>query len=302
MGREELMATIVPAGETASPPDRPRVRGKLRGLPWFAIILLAPMIIFGIFGPLLYLHDPTVIDLLHPQRPPAWLDGGSWTFPLGTDQFGRDLFSRLIEGARVSLIIAIGGVMVAAVIGITAGMVSGYFGGWVDSIVSQIVDVKMSLPANLLIVLIGAAIGGGLVTIVGSIVLLFWADYARVIRAETLSLRERGYVQLAKVANASHFRIIRRHILPNLFGTCIVLITLQVGRAILIEAGISFIGLGIQPPATAWGLMVYEGRAYLATAWWLPTFSGLAITMTVLGTNLFGDWLRDVLDTRQSSL
>ena len=295
------MATIVPAGETASP-GRPRMKGKLRSLPWLAIILLAPMIIFGIFGPLLYLHDPTVIDLLHPQRPPAWLDGGSWTFPLGTDQFGRDLFSRLIEGARVSLIIAIGGVMVAAVIGITAGMVSGYFGGWVDSIVSQIVDVKMSLPANLLIVLIGAAIGGGLVTIVVSIVLLFWADYARVIRAETLSLRERGYVQLAKVANASNFRIIRRHILPNLFGTCIVLITLQVGRAILIEAGISFIGLGIQPPATAWGLMVYEGRAYLATAWWLPTFSGLAITMTVLGTNLFGDWLRDVLDTRQSSL
>jgi peptide/nickel transport system permease protein len=296
------MATNVPARETASPPGRPRKRVKLRSLPWLAIILVAPMIVFGLFGPLLYLHDPTVIDLLHPQRPPVWLDGGSWAFPLGTDQFGRDLLSRLIEGARVSLIIAIGGVMVAAMIGITAGMVSGYCGGWVDSIVSQIVDVKMSLPANLLIVLIGAAIGGGLVTIVVSVILLFWADYARVIRAETLSLRERGYVQLAKVANASHFRILRRHILPNLFGTCIVLITLQVGRAILIEAGISFIGLGIQPPATAWGMMVYEGRSYLATAWWLPTFSGLAITMTVLGTNLFGDWLRDVLDTRQSSL
>ena len=296
------MATNVPAGETASPPGRPRIGGKLRSLPWLAIILLAPVIIFGLCGPLLYLHDPTVIDLLHPQRPPVWLDGGSWAYPLGTDQFGRDLLSRLIEGARVSLIIALGGVMIAAIIGITAGMVSGYFGGWTDSIVSQIVDVKMSLPANLLIVLIGAAIGGGLVTIVVCIVLLFWADYARVIRAETLSLRERGYVQLAKVANASHFRILRRHILPNLFGTCIVLITLQIGRAILIEAGISFIGLGIQPPATAWGLMVYEGRAYLATAWWLPTFSGLAITMTVLGTNLFGDWLRDVLDTRQSSL
>ncbi|HTU12244.1 MAG TPA: ABC transporter permease [Allosphingosinicella sp.] len=296
------MATNVPAGEPASPPGRPRTGGKLRSLPWLAIILLAPVILCGILGPLLYLHDPTIIDLLHPQRPPVWLDGGNWAYPLGTDQFGRDLVSRLIEGARVSLIIAIGGVMIAAVIGITLGMVSGYFGGWTDSIVSQVVDVKMSLPANLLIVLIGAAIGGGLVTIVVCIVLLFWADYARVIRAETLSLRERGYVQLAKVANASHFRILRRHILPNLFGTCIVLITLQIGRAILIEAGISFIGLGIQPPDTAWGLMVYEGRAYLATAWWLPTFSGLAITMTVLGTNLFGDWLRDVLDTRQSSL
>jgi peptide/nickel transport system permease protein len=145
-------------------------------------------------------------------------------------------------------------------------------------------------------------VGGGLLTILLSVILLFWADYARIIRAETLSLRERGYVALAKVANASSARVLYRHILPNLFGTCIVLITLQIGRAILIEAGISFIGLGVQPPATAWGLMVYEGRAYLATAWWLPTFSGLAITMTVLGINLFGDWLRDVLDSRASSL
>jgi len=296
-----MHGAIAPTREGASP-GRPSRKSKWRSLPWVAIVMLAPVIIFGLFGPLLYLHDPTTIDLLNPQKPPAWLEGGSAAFPLGTDQFGRDLLSRLIEGARVSLIIALGGVMVAALIGIVAGMASGYFGGLVDSLISQVVDVKMSLPAILLIILIGAAIGGGMATVLASIILLFWADYARVIRAETLSLRERGYVQLAKVANASHMRILTRHILPNLFGTCIVLITLQVGRAILIEASISFIGLGIQPPATAWGLMVYEGRAYLATAWWLPTFSGLAITMTVLGTNLFGDWLRDALDTRQSTL
>jgi peptide/nickel transport system permease protein len=264
--------------------------------------MMSPLIVWGLLGPLLYLHDPTAINLLAPQIPPAWLEGGSWVYPLGTDQFGRDLLSRLIEGARVSLIIAVGGVLVAGVIGVTAGLVSGYFGGWVDAIVMQLVDIKMSVPALLLIVLLGAVVGGGLLTILLSIILLFWADYARIIRAETLTLRERGYVALAKVANASSARVLYRHILPNLFGTCIVLITLQIGRAILIEAGIRFIGLGVQPPATAWGLMVYEGRAYLATAWWLPTFSGLAITMTVLGINLFGDWLRDVLDSRASSL
>lgn len=289
----------VPTAETRPRSAARRIVGQV---PWLAVILLFPIIVVGLFGPLLYLHDPAGINLLTPQMPPAWLDGGSWSYPLGTDQFGRDLLSRLIEGARVSLVIAVGGVLVAALIGIAAGMISGYFGGWVDAILMQIVDIKMSIPANLLIVLLGAVIGGGLVTILVSIVLLFWADYARIIRAETLSLRERGYVALAKVANASSFRILRRHILPNLFGTCIVLITLQVGRAILIEAGISFIGLGVQPPATAWGLMVFEGRPYLATAWWLPTFPGLAITMTVLGTNLFGDWLRDVLDSRASAL
>ncbi|WP_114951555.1 ABC transporter permease [Sphingosinicella terrae] len=287
---------------TPPSPEAIRVSGSRPRLPWFALALLAPVLVFGIFGPLLFLHDPTAINLMTPQKPPVWLAGGEWAYPLGTDQLGRDLLSRLMEGARVSLTIAAVGVLLAAMIGITAGMAAGYFGGFVDTIISQIVDIKMSIPATLLIILLGAVIGGGLVTIVVSVIFLFWADYARIIRAEALSLRERGYVLLAKVANAGHGRILRRHILPNLFGTCIVLVTLQVGRAILIEAGISFIGLGVQPPATAWGMMVFEGRSYLSTAWWLPTFSGLAITITVLGTSLFGDWLRDRLDTRASAL
>lgn len=292
------MASVSPTVMVPEPPRRGRVRVALKAAPWLAIVLLAPVIVAGLFGPLLYLHDPTAINLLAPQKPPAWLAGGEWAYPLGTDQLGRDLLSRLMEGARVTLIIALFGVVVAAFIGITLGMLAGYFGGWVDGLLTQIMDIKLSIPANLLIVLLGAVIGGGLWTIVLSVILLFWADYARIIRAETLSLRERGYVALARVANASNLRILTRHILPNLFGTVIVLVTLQIGRAILIEAGISYIGLGVQPPATAWGLMVYEGRSYLATAWWLPIFSGLAITMTVLGTNLFGDWLRDVLDAR----
>ena len=271
---------------------------SVRRWPWLPILLLAPVVICGVFGPWLYPHDPTAINFMSPRRPPAWLAGGDWSYVLGTDQFGRDLLSRLIEGARVALIVAILGVLGAAVIGIPAGMVAGYFGGWIDNLLMRLVDVKMSIPPILLTILISAAIGGGLWTVIVSIVIVFWADYARVVRGEALSLRERPYVALAKVANCSNFRILLRHIFPNLAATCVVLITLQLGRALIIEASITFIGLGIQPPASAWGLLIAEGRAYLATAWWIPTFAGVAITLTVLGANLLGDWLRDVLDPK----
>jgi peptide/nickel transport system permease protein len=266
--------------------------------PWLPILLLAPVVICGVFGPWLYPHDPTAINFMLPRRPPAWLAGGDWSHILGTDQFGRDLLSRLIEGARVALIVAILGVLGAAVIGIPAGMAAGYFGGWIDNLLMRLVDVKMSIPPILLTILISAAVGGGLWTVVVSIVIVFWADYARVVRGEALSLREQPYVALARVANCSNFRILTRHIFPNLLATCVVLITLQLGRALIIEASITFIGLGIQPPASAWGLLIAEGRAYLATAWWIPTFAGVAITLTVLGANLLGDWLRDVLDPK----
>ena len=275
---------------------------RLRRFPWIPVLLLAPVVICGLAGPLLYPFDPTIPDLLAPRKPPAWLAGGDPRHWLGTDQFGRDLLSRLIEGARVTLMVAVLGVVVAAVIGISAGMTAGYFGGWLDNVVMRIVDVKMSIPTILLTILIGSAFGGGLVTIICSIIFVFWADYARVIRGETLSLRERGYVALAKVANVSSFHILLRHILPNLLATCMVLFSLQLGRALIVEAAITFIGLGIQPPASAWGLLIAEGRNYLATAWWIPTFAGIAITMTVLGTNLLGDWLRDALDPKLRQL
>lgn len=271
---------------------------KLRRLPWLPILLLTPVVVCGIFGPWLYPHDPTAINFASPRRPPAWLSGGDWSFVLGTDQFGRDLLSRLIEGARVALIVAILGVLGAAIIGIPAGMMAGYFGGWVDNLLMRLVDIKMSIPPILLTILISAAVGGGLWTVVASVVIVFWADYARVMRGEALVLREQPYVALARVANCGHFRILSRHIFPNLLATCVVLITLQLGRALIIEASITFIGLGIQPPASAWGLLIAEGRVYLETAWWIPTFAGVAITLTVLGANLFGDWLRDVLDPK----
>jgi peptide/nickel transport system permease protein len=272
----------------------------LRRLPWLPIVLLAPVVICGIFGSAIFPHDPTTIDLMAPRKPPVWLDGGSWQYVLGTDQFGRDLLSRLMEGCRVALIIALSSVFLAALIGVTAGMVSGYYGGVVDNIIMRIADVVFAIPGILLIILIGGAVGGGFMTVLISIVLVSWVLYARVVRGETLVLRERGFVALARVANCSDARILVRHILPNLLPTVIVLTTLQAGFALLIEAAITFIGLGIQPPATTWGLLISEGRPYMTTAWWIPAFAGLAITITVLGTNLLGDWLQEKFDPRRA--
>lgn len=270
----------------------------LFGLPIIPVLLLAPMVICGLFGPWIWPHDPLGISFGIRLLPPPWLEGGNWAYILGTDQFGRDLFSRLIEGARIALIVSTVSVSVAAVIGTAVGMMAGYYGGVIDMILMRIVDVKMSIPPVLLTILIGAALGGGLATILISIILVFWADYARVIRGETLALKRAGYVQLAKVANVSDRRIFLRHLLPNLAPTCIVLMTLQFGASLVIEAAITFIGLGIQPPASAWGLLVADGRTYLSTAWWIPTFAGLAIALTALGANLLGDWLRDYFDPK----
>jgi peptide/nickel transport system permease protein len=293
------LATVVIQTQTQAARPRALHWRRVRRLPWLPIILLAPVVICGIFGSLLFPHDPTAIDLLAPRKPPAWMDGGNWQYVLGTDQFGRDLLSRLMEGARVALIVAISSVFLAALIGVTAGMVAGYYGGVIDNIIMRIADVVFAIPAILLIILIGGAVGGGFLTVLSSIVIVSWVLYARVVRGETLVLRERGFVALAKVANCSDRRILLRHILPNLMPTCIVLMTLQAGFALLIEAAITFIGLGIQPPATTWGLLISEGRPYMTTAWWIPTFAGLAITITVLGTNLLGDWLQEKFDPRR---
>nr|WP_258571200.1 ABC transporter permease [Flavimaribacter sediminis] len=259
---------------------------------------MAPVVVWGLFGPWIWPHEPTAIDFAARLKPPVWLEGGTANHLLGTDQFGRDLLSRLIEGARVALIVAVFGVFLAALVGVAAGLAAGYFGGVTDNIIMRIVDVKMSVPAILLTILIGSAIGAGVTTVVAAIAITFWADYARVVRGETLSLKERGFVELAKVADCSHLRILTRHILPNLQATIVVLVTLQLGRALILEAAITYIGIGIQPPSSAWGLMISDGRSLLSTAWWLAAFPGFAITATVLGANLLGDWLRDALDPK----
>jgi len=286
-----VASIVVPTRATPSPLSL-HLR-RLGRWPWLAIVLLAPVVISGVLGSVIFPHDPTSIDLMAPRTPPVWMAGGNWSHLLGTDQFGRDLLSRLMEGSRTALIIALASVFLAALIGVTAGIVAGYYGGVVDNVIMRIADIVFAIPAILLIILIGGAVGGGFTTVLVSIVIVSWVLYARVVRGEALVLRERGFVALAKVANCSDFRILFRHILPNLMPTCIVLMTLQAGFALLIEAAITFIGLGIQPPATTWGLLIAEGRPYMTTAWWIPTFAGAAITLTVLGANLLGDWLQE---------
>jgi peptide/nickel transport system permease protein len=270
--------------------------------PIIPVILLMPIVVCGIFGPLFYPHDPTSMNLSMALKPPSWMAGGDPSYLLGTDKLGRDVLSRLIEGARTSLIVSIFGVFIAGCIGITIGLLAGYFGRLFDNIVMRIVDTWMSIPAILFIILLSGATGGGITTIILCIGLVFWTAYARVIRGQTLSIREQEYVALARVTGCSTFRILMKHILPNTFNTIMVMGTLQLGSAIMIEASITFLGLGIQPPNTAWGLIVADGRSYMATAWWVPTFGGLAILITVMGANMIGDWLRDKLDPRLRQL
>jgi peptide/nickel transport system permease protein len=278
-----------------------KVRAVIRRLPLIQILLLLPIVLFGLFAPLFYTHDPSAMNPSVSLRPPLMF-GGDVSYFLGTDHLGRDIFSKIVAGARASLIAASAGVFLAGVLGIFLGMAAGYFGGWIDEIIMRIVDIQMSIPVILLTILISAALGGGLTTVTICIALVFWTQYARVIRGETLSIREREFVALARIAGCGPARMLVKHILPNLVSTSTVVASLQLGRAIIIEASITFLGLGIQPPQTAWGLMMAEGRMYLSTAWWLPTFAGLAIVITVLGANLMGDWVRDKLDPKLRQL
>ena len=273
-----------------------------RRYPIIPGLCLLPVIICGIFGPLFYPHDPTMMNLGGALKPPVFMTGGDVSYFLGTDHMGRDLLSRLIEGSRISLLIAVFGVLFAGFIGCTLGMLAGYIGGKTDEVIMRLVDAQMSIPALLLTILLAAALGVGITTIVISISVVFWTGYARVIRGETVSLKQREFVILAGITGCSKARILLKHILPNLISTITVLATLQLGRAILIEASITFLGVGLQPPDTAWGLMISEGRMYMGTAWWIPTFPGLALMVTVLGSNLMGDWLRDKFDPKLRQL
>ncbi len=270
------------------------------------LILLAPLLVFGIFGPLLYPHDPHAIDLSHALRPPAWQSGGDWSHFLGTDQMGRDLLTRLMEGARASLLVGLIGVLLSNFIGMVIGMIAGYFGGGTDQIVMRLVDTWMAIPGIFFTLMFVAAMRQagilGLPPIIISIALTMWPMATRMVRAEILSLKQRDFVALARVTGANDFRIMRKHILPNVLNTMVVLTSVGLGGAIMMESGMSFLGVGVQPPQTAWGTLISQSSTYMGSAWWIPAFAGLAITVTILGANLLGDWIRDVLDprTRQS--
>ena len=282
-----------------------RVPGGVRRtarVPWIPIVIISAIVIMAVFAPLLAPYSPIDQTLRDKLLPPAWMAGGSDRYFLGTDAFGRDVLSRLIYGARVSLIVALLALIAGGGIGLLVGIVAGYVGGAVDSILMRLVDAAFTFPAILFALLLAVTMGQGLGTLVIAITLLLWASFARVIRGEVLSLRQRDFVALAKVRGCSASRIMLTHILPNVLNTFMVLVTLNIGVVIIAEATLSFLGAGIPPPTPTWGLMISEGRGRLTDAWWVALIPGIAITLMVLSVNLFGDWLRDRLDPRLRQL
>ena len=270
-----------------------------RRLPWIPIsLILVLLVIPAAFADLIAPHGPREGGLPYRYIPPAWEEGGSNKYLLGTDRLGRDVLSRIIHGSRVSVKVSLIGIALGGFIGVSLGLIAGYFGRKFDLIIMRLVDITLSIPSILFVLVLAAAIGPGLSTVLIVISYILWAYYARQIRGEVLSIREQDYIARARVTGASDFRIITRHILPNVINTIIVLATLQIGFVILLEASLSFLGVGIQRPSPAWGLMVADGREVTVTYWWVSLFPGLAIMLTVLALNLLGDWLRGTLDPK----
>lgn len=261
-------------------------------------LLLVVFLLAATLGPVVAPYGYDEQNLRGRLRPPVWIEGGTTDHPLGTDALGRDLLTRILYGARVSLALAAAGVALGAVMGVSLGMVSGYFGGRVDNFIMRLADIQLSFPYLLLAIAVVAAFGTNLVNLVLVLGLRTWVVYARTVRSSVLTVRALDYVQAAVAAGASSSRTMLRHILPNVSGPLIVVATVELAQLVLMEATLSFLGLGVQPPYPSWGTMLSSGRDYLSNAWWLATFPGLAILVAVLGANLLGDGLRDFLDKR----
>ena len=276
-----------------------RVRSASNRSLW---LMGLPLVLLGLLvlaAPLLPLADPGLQDLRARLIPPIFLEGGTWEHPLGTDQLGRDILARLVYGGRLTFIIAIAAVLVGSVFGTLLGMIAGYRGGWIDTVISRVVDAQLALPFILLAIAIIVSRGRSLVVLVAVLAIISWAQYARVIRAEALSLRERPFILGLRAAGASPMRIILRHVFPNVGGTVLVLATLEVGTMILAESALSFLGLGVVAPDISWGGMLAGGREFIQDAWWVVAFPGIAITFVVLLINLLGDALRARYDPRK---
>jgi peptide/nickel transport system permease protein len=279
------------------------VREAARDVPVVPVAILGGALLAALFADALAPHDPVLGNLRHRHRPPAWLAGGDASHLLGTDHLGRDVLSRLLFGARISLLVGFTAAVVAGALGTAVGIISGYWGRWVDQLIMRVVDAWIALPAISFAIFLAVLLGPSEMNIVIILAGIFWTRYARVIRGEVLSLKERDYVRLAIVANCSKWTIMRRHILPNVLNTSIVLSTLIVGVVIVAEAALSFLGVGVPPPKPAWGLMLADGKeGMMAGYWWVTVFPGLAIMLVVLAANLLGDWLRVKLDPQLRQL
>ncbi|MED4160825.1 ABC transporter permease [Shouchella clausii] len=265
------------------------------------LAIVVAIIVMAVFASLLAPYDPNEMNPANMLQPPVWVDGGTAAHILGTDNLGRDILSRVIYGSQISLLVGIAAVAVAGFIGVTIGIVSGYYGGWVDSFFMRLVDSFLSIPNILFALVILSVFGPSVWTLIIVLGVTNWVNYARLVRGEVLSLKEREFVKAARSIGVKNGMLMFRHLLPNVLPAFIVISTLSVATTIILEASLSFLGLGIQPPDLSWGGILSDGRDYLATSWWLATFPGLAITITVLGIIFLGDWLRDVLDPRSQS-
>ena len=261
------------------------------------LVVFFVFLTMALLAPYLAPHDPTQPNLLHRLEPPLW-SGGEREFLLGTDHLGRDILSRLIFGSRIAIIVGLCAVAMAALIGIAMGLVSGYLGGWLETVIMRLVDTLISIPNIILYLTVLGVFGPSLLLLILVIGFINWTTFARVVRAEVLSVKSREFVEASRASGQRTLWILLKHVLPNIMAPIIVVATLNVATVIILEATLSFLGLGVQPPTVTWGRMLSDGRNYIATAWWLATFPGLFITFLCLSLIFMGDWLRDVLDPR----
>ncbi len=262
-----------------------------------AVVVLL-FVLMAVFAPFIAPHDPNVTDLFRRLQPPAWQEGGDWAYLLGCDALGRDILSRIIYGARISIFVGAAVVLVATTIGIVAGLAAGFLRGWVDTVISRVVDILLGFPYLIFAIGLMAMMGPGLINIILALVYKEWVIPCRVVRGETLATRELEYVEAARALGASSRHIMMREILPNILSPVIVVSTIRMAHVIILEASLSFLGLGVQPPTASWGAMVADGRAFIMQSWWVSTFPGIAILLLVLGINVASQGLRDAFDPR----
>ena len=278
-------------------PRRVLARWKLSGPAVLGLTIVVLVVLAALLAERIAPADPESQHVRARLQAPWWL-GGAGGYVLGSDHLGRDIFARVLYGSRVSLVVGVAAVAVAGGIGVTLGLLAGYFGGWWDSVIMRAADVQQAIPFLALAIAVVAILGPGLVNIILVLAVLTWVPYARVVRSEVLALRQSQMVEAARVVGASDPWIILRYLLPNVAPSIIVIASLMVANMITFEASLSFLGLGVPPPTPSWGRMVFDGLEYVTTAWWLSVFPGLAVMLTVVGINLVGDWLRDALDPR----
>ncbi|MFI6345494.1 ABC transporter permease [Streptomyces sp. NPDC050560] len=294
-------STTAPAGAPAraASPRAAAVRTLLRNrLAVAALVVLALLLVAAVFAPLIAPADPNAQDLLARLRPPAWERGGSGAHLLGTDQLGRDMLSRVIYGTRVSLLVGASAALLAGVIGTVVGLASGYLGGWPDRVLMRLADVQLAFPAILLALAIVGFLGSGLWYVILVLGITGWVSYARVVRSEVLSLRSRDFVVEARAIGVTDTAIMRRHLLPNVMAPLATIGTLHIAAAIVAEASLSYLGLGVPKETVTWGSMLADGQLYLGTSWWVAVFPGVALMVTSLAVNITGDALRDVADPK----